>query len=116
MLSLNGRNVAVIGASRGVGRRIVEAAAEEGARVLAVARQAAPLRHLAADISGVATLANDAEAEHASGTVFDRLLPDVLVIGAGAFPPASPFHEQTWREFAVNWEADVKIAFNFCKA
>jgi hypothetical protein len=27
-----------------------------------------------------------------------------------------PLHEQSWQEFAVNWETDVKIAFYFCKA
>jgi len=116
MTTLNGRSVAVIGASRGVGRRIVEAAAEQQARVLAVARRAAPLRQLAQEIPGVETLALDATAEDAPAAVFERMAPDVLVIGAGAVPPAAPFHQQTWREFAVNWEADVKIAFNFCKA
>ena len=45
-----------------------------------------------------------------------RRTPDVLVLSAGAFPPAAPLHEQSWREFAVNWETDVKIAFHFCKA
>ncbi len=34
----------------------------------------------------------------------------------GAFPPAAPLHEQSWPEFAVNWETDVKIAFHFLKA
>src|SRR6185437_12044390 len=24
--------------------------------------------------------------------------------------------ELSWREFAVNWESDVKVAFHFCKA
>ena len=52
MPCLIGKNVAVIGASRGVGRRIVEATAEEGARVLAVSRQDEPLRQLAQEISG----------------------------------------------------------------
>ena len=116
MLSLHGKNLVVIGASRGVGRRIVEAAAEEGARVLAVARQADPLRQLAQEIPGVETLALDATGEAAPATVFERMRPDVLVISAGAFPPAGPLHLQTWREFAVNWEADVRIAFNFCQA
>jgi NAD(P)-dependent dehydrogenase (short-subunit alcohol dehydrogenase family) len=50
------------------------------------------------------------------GRVFDLLQPDVLVVCAGAFPPAAPLHEQSWQQFAVNWEADVKIAFHFCKA
>src|SRR5262249_9863991 len=48
--------------------------------------------------------------------VFDVLQPDVLVVSAGAFPPAAPLFKQSWREFAVNWETDVKIAFHFCKA
>jgi NAD(P)-dependent dehydrogenase (short-subunit alcohol dehydrogenase family) len=116
MLALHGKNVVVIGGSRGVGRRIVEAVAEEGARVMAVARQAAPLRQLAQETPGVDTLALDATAEEAPATVFERMRPDILVIGAGAFPSAAPLHLQTWREFAVNWEADVKITFNFCQA
>jgi NAD(P)-dependent dehydrogenase (short-subunit alcohol dehydrogenase family) len=44
------------------------------------------------------------------------LQPDILVVGGGAFPPAAPLHEQSWHEFAVNWESDVEIAFHFCKA
>ena len=39
MLSLTGKTMAVIGGSRGVGRRIVEVGIRSGARVLAVARQ-----------------------------------------------------------------------------
>jgi NAD(P)-dependent dehydrogenase (short-subunit alcohol dehydrogenase family) len=35
---------------------------------------------------------------------------------AGAFPPAAALHQQSWQEFAVNWDTDVKIAFHFCKA
>ena len=44
------------------------------------------------------------------------LQPDVLVLSAGAFPPAAPLHEQNWQQFRVNWETDVKMAFHFCKA
>jgi hypothetical protein len=40
----------------------------------------------------------------------------ILVVYAGAFPPAAPIHQQSWQEFAVNWETDVKIAFHFSKA
>ncbi len=42
--------------------------------------------------------------------------PDILVLCGGAFPPAAPLHQLSWQEFAVNWETDVKIAFEFCKA
>ena len=116
MLPLEGKNTVVIGGSRGVGRRIVEATARNGARVLAVARQEGPLRQLAQEVAGTDVLALDATDEGAPSKVFDVLLPDVLVLCAGAFPPVAPLHEQTWREFAVNWETDVKIAFHFCKA
>ena len=116
MLPLTGKNVVVIGGSRGVGRRIVEAAARNGARVLAVARKEGPLRQLAGEVSGTEVLSLDATDEGTPSKVFDRLQPDILVLCGGAFPPLAPLHEQSWHEFAVNWESDVKIAFHFFKA
>lgn len=116
MLSLTGKNVVVIGGSRGVGRQVVETAVRSGARVLAVARQKGPLAQLANDLPGVEILPLDATHDGAPDKVFDTLVPDILVVGAGVFPPAAPLHEQTWEEFKVNWETDVRIAFNFCKA
>ncbi len=116
MRQLAGKNIVVIGGSRGVGRRIVEASAGNGARVLAVARQEGALRRLAEEVSGVDILSCDARSEEAPKQVFDVRHPDVLVIGGGVFPPTGPFHELSWQDFAVNWEADVRIAFNFCKA
>ena len=116
MLPLTGNNMVVIGGSRGVGRRIVEAAIRNGARVLAVARRELPLRQLAQEVAGTEVLSLDATDEGAPSKVFDVLQPDILVLCAGAFPPAAPLHEQSWQEFAVNWETDVKIAFHFCKA
>ena len=86
------------------------------ARVLAVAREELPLRQLAQAAAGTEVLSLDATDEGAPSKVFDVLQPDILVLCAGAFPPAAPLHEQSWREFAVNWETDVKIAFHFCKA
>jgi NAD(P)-dependent dehydrogenase (short-subunit alcohol dehydrogenase family) len=116
MLPLTGKNMVVIGGSRGVGRRIVEAAIRNGARVLAVARQEGALRQLAQEVSDAEVLSLDATDEGAPAKVFDVLRPDILVLCAGAFPPAAPLHEQSWQEFAVNWETDVKITFHFCKA
>lgn len=116
MGSLTGKNVVVIGGSRGVGRRIVEAAASNGAKVLAVARQETALRELAKDVHGVDVLALDATQEDAPSRVFAALRPDILVLCAGALPPVLPLHEQTWQQFAVNWETDVKMTFHFCKA
>lgn len=116
MLSLRDKNMVVIGGSRGVGRRIVEAGVREGARVLAVARQEESLRQLAREVPGTEVLPLDAKEEGTPAKVFDALLPDILVVGGGASPPFAPLHEQSWQEFAVNWENDVKIAFHFCTA
>jgi NAD(P)-dependent dehydrogenase (short-subunit alcohol dehydrogenase family) len=116
MLPLTGKNVVVIGGSRGVGRRIVEAAVRNGACALAVARHERALRQLAEEVPGTQVLALDAADEGAPGKVFHVVWPDILVLCAGAFPPAAPLHEQSWQQFAVNWETDVKIAFYFCKA
>jgi len=116
MLPLTGKNVVVIGGSRGVGRQVAGAAIRNGARVLAVARQEGPLRQLAKEVLGTEILSLDATDDGAPAKVFDSLKPDVLVVAAGALPPTAPLHMQSWREFKVNWETDVKIAFNFCKA
>src|SRR5215467_1357267 len=116
MLSLAGKTMVVIGGSRGVGRQIVEAGIRNGARVLAVARDEGRLARLAREVPGTETLLLDARDEAAPAKVFGVLKPDILVVAAGAFPPAAPLHEQNWHEFAVNWESDVKIAFHFLKA
>ena len=38
------------------------------------------------------------------------------LICAGALAPSAPVHEQSWEDFAINWETDVKARFLFCKA
>jgi NAD(P)-dependent dehydrogenase (short-subunit alcohol dehydrogenase family) len=116
MVSLTGKNVVVIGGSRGVGRRIVEAAHRNGAQVLAVARQEEPLKQLAREVEGVRILALDGTDEGAPAKAFGVLQPDILVLCGGALPPAGPLHQQSWQQFAVNWNTDVKMAFHFLKA
>jgi NAD(P)-dependent dehydrogenase (short-subunit alcohol dehydrogenase family) len=116
MVSLSGKKMVVIGGSRGIGRRVAEAGICNGAHVLAVARQKGPLEQLAREVQGVTILDLDATEEAAPSKVFDVVEPDILVLGGGVFPPAVPLYEQSWQEFAVNWESDVKIAFHFCKA
>ena len=114
--TLQGRNIAVVGATGGVGREVVRMGLAAGARVLAVARGQARLAQLEGDFPGVQTLALDAAREDAPARVFEALRPDVLVIAAGALPPAAPLHQLGWREFAGNWEADAQMTFHFCKA
>src|SRR3954454_5361300 len=110
-----GKRVVVLGASRGIGREIVQRASAEGAKVLAVARQARGLAELAKTMSGVDTLALDAASEDAPLRVFRKARPDLLVICGGATPPVRPIPELAWSEFGVNWEVDAKMAFLFCR-
>ena len=115
MFRLAGKTMVVIGGSRGVGRRVAEYSARQGAQVLAVARREAALRQLAQDLPGIKVLALDATLPNAPSKVFEVLVPDILVLSGGAIPMAAPLHEQSWQDFTVNWESDVKIAFHFCK-
>jgi NAD(P)-dependent dehydrogenase (short-subunit alcohol dehydrogenase family) len=113
---LRGKHVVVIGASRGLGRTIVAAAHAQGARVLAVARQAAELARLTEELSGVQVLALDATSESAPAKVFATLSPDIVVVCAGAIPHMAPLGEQRWEHFSRNWNSDVKLSLLFCQA
>jgi NAD(P)-dependent dehydrogenase (short-subunit alcohol dehydrogenase family) len=115
MVTLAGKNVVVVGASRGVGRAIVRRMAAEGAQVLAVGRTPEPLDRLANEVSGTKTLAVDAASDGAPSRVFAALRPDVVILCAGARPPGRPIHELTWEQFSVNWETDVRMSFSFCR-
>ena len=112
---LRDKCVVVLGASRGVGRAIVQRALTEGAQVLAVARQARGLAELAKQARGIDTLALDAASEAAPLKVLRKAKPDLLVICGGATPPTRPMSELSWAEFGINWEVDAKMAFLFCR-
>ena len=96
MSLLTGKKMVVIGGSRGVGRRIVEAGLRQGASVLAVARQEDRLRQLAQVVPCVDVLAMDASDDTAPGRTFGAMRPDILVLCAGAVPPAARIHQQSW--------------------
>ena len=87
---LQGKRVVVLGASRGIGREIVQRASAEGAKVLAVARQAPGLAEVAKTKPGVETLALDAASDDAPRKIFRKARPDLLVICGGATPPGPP--------------------------
>lgn len=112
----HGKNVVVIGGSRGLGHAIVAAAHTEGAQVLAVARQEEPLVKLAEEFPGIHVLALDATSESSPTRVFATLSPDILVICAGAIPHTAPLGEQSWEQFSRNWQSDVKMSFLFSRA
>ncbi len=116
MSSLAGKRVVVVGGSQGLGRELVAAARAEGALVLAVARRPGPLAELARDEPGTSTQSIDATGDDAPDLVFASAAPDVLVICGGAHPTMAPVHEQTWQQFSINWNSDVKVSFGFCTA
>lgn len=116
MGSLQGQNVVVIGGSQGVGRSIVEAAHREGATVLAVARGQIALLQLTSALPGLKILMADATEDASPAQVFDVLMPDVLVICAGALAASTPIQDQSWQDFSSNWETDVRASFLFCQA
>ena len=113
---LRSKKVVVVGASRGLGRAIVEGAYAEGAQVLAVARTAAELARISEELPGVQVLELDATSDDAPARVFATLVPDVLVICAGATPHMAPLGEQSWEQFSRNWNTDVKISLLFAQA
>lgn len=113
---LHNKNVVVIGSSRGLGRAIVAATHAEGARVLAVARQEQSLKQLVDEFPGIQMLALDATSESAPTKVFETLVPDVLVVCAGAIPHTAPLIEQNWEQFSRNWNSDVKMSLLFSQA
>ena len=112
--TLRGRNVVVLGASRGIGRETVRRAFLEGACVLAVARGSDGLQQLQNEMPGIQTLALDGTADHAPRRVFETLSPDVVVVCGGAIPTPGPVHNLSWNEFATAWQTDVKMSFLFC--
>lgn len=116
MLPLQGKKIAVVGASRGVGRAVARSALNKGAEVLAIARGRDGLSELKASLPELDVFALDAASEDAPDTLFGAITPDVLVLSLGAIPPTRPVQELSWPDFSVNWSTDVKASFLFCKA
>jgi NADP-dependent 3-hydroxy acid dehydrogenase YdfG len=88
--ALAGRTALVTGASRGIGRRVVEALADEGVRVWCLARSAKDVRALAAEVGGealVVDLLDDAATWEALDGMVETLggAPDIVVNSAGVF-------------------------------
>ena len=112
---LSGRTTVVVGASRGLGRGIASAFAEASAPVVAVARTGSALTELATTNPNIRTEVADAADEGVAWNLLDQYDPEVVILVAGATPVMRPFHHQTWETFSVNWNTDVKIAFNWLR-
>jgi NAD(P)-dependent dehydrogenase (short-subunit alcohol dehydrogenase family) len=107
-MHLDGKQAIVTGASRGIGRAIVEALAEEGVAVLAAARHVADLpagvHGIAVDLS---TAAGASELVAAAAELFDGGL-DVLVNNVGAVHPRTGGFRSVSDE---EWLATITLDF-----
>jgi 3-oxoacyl-[acyl-carrier protein] reductase len=101
----------VVGASRGLGRRIAADLAQAGAQVVAVSRSATDLPGAGDDGGAIEREIADAADPTLPARLLDHYEPDMLVLVAGAPVHMRPLQEQSWETFSVNWETDVRIAF-----
>jgi 3-oxoacyl-[acyl-carrier protein] reductase len=110
MGDLSKNTTIVVGASRGLGRGITTALAAAGASVVAVSRTATefPEPTIHAEVADAADATLPAR-------LLDRYEPEALILVAGATPHMRPLQEQTWDTFAVNWETDVRITFQWLR-
>ena len=106
----------VVGASRGLGRGIAAALANDGGPVVAVARDGAALEDLAAGTPGVVPETADAADPAVAARLFRTHDPRTVVLVAGASPTMAPLQQQTWETFSANWHADVQITFHWVRA
>ena len=114
MSDLSDKTTIVVGASRGLGHGIATAFAEAGAPVVAVSRSAAEFPEPGGFGSIRAEIADAGDAA-VPADLLDRYDPRAVIVVAGANPHMLPLQEQTWETFSVNWEADVRIAFQWLR-
>jgi NAD(P)-dependent dehydrogenase (short-subunit alcohol dehydrogenase family) len=112
---LAGKKAVVVGASRGLGRGVAEAMRAADASVVAIARDRAGLEELAGTDPSIEIVVADAADPVVAGNVIDSHDPDILAVVAGASPLLRPIHHQTWETFSLNWQVDVRVAFNWLR-
>jgi NAD(P)-dependent dehydrogenase (short-subunit alcohol dehydrogenase family) len=106
----------VTGASRGFGRAIASALHAEGAKVVAVARNAELLSSLRDELGDRLTpVVADAADPVVAGALIEQHQPDTLVLNAGAAPLLRPLQQHTWETFSRTWDVDVRHAFHWIR-
>jgi NAD(P)-dependent dehydrogenase (short-subunit alcohol dehydrogenase family) len=106
MENLRGKRAIITGGIQGLGLAIVEALTAQDVKVVAIARDRT--KFTAAEKTGARMIAGDAT----DGNLMNRLVaeeqPDILVLNAGARLPMKAIDQQSWDEFSVVWNTDVK--------
>ncbi len=105
MGTLDGRTALVTGGGRGIGRAIVIALAEAGARVGVLARSAAEVEAVAAEVDGVPVPADVTDGAAVRAAVEQLGGADVLVANAGVVWPLG----RPWEVDPDGWAAAVEI-------
>jgi NAD(P)-dependent dehydrogenase (short-subunit alcohol dehydrogenase family) len=106
MQNLNGKRVLVTGGSQGLGLAMVEALVAYGANVTAMSRNRSNL--VAAEELGASVIAGDATDAALMNSLVRDESPDVLILNAGTRLPIKPIDQQSWDEFSIVWNTDVK--------
>jgi len=111
-----GSTALVTGASRGFGRAIASALHAEGAKVVAVARNAELLSSLRDELGDtLIPVVADAADPVVAGVLIEQHQPDTLVLNAGAAPLLRPLQRHTWETFSRTWDVDVRHAFHWLR-
>ncbi len=106
MQNLNGKRVVVTGGSQGLGLAMVEALVAGGANVTAVSRDRSNL--VAAEKVGASVIAGDATDATLMNSVVRDERPDALILNAGTRLSVKTIDKQSWDEFSIVWNTDVK--------
>ncbi|MGE0880413.1 MAG: SDR family NAD(P)-dependent oxidoreductase [Acidimicrobiia bacterium] len=114
MLRLDGRAYIVIGAGQGMGRQSAHALASQGAKVLCVDIDETRAKEVAAEIDGIALVADatkSADAAHIVATAlreFGQLNGIVDVVGMARYGPLVDMSDEDW-----DWCHDIVIRHAF---
>jgi hypothetical protein len=109
------KTILVTGGSRGLGLGIVEVLAEQGAKLIVVARGRPDLAAVAQRLD-VATISADIREEAAATRILAEVRPDILVLNAGATPRMGRLDQLSWADFSATWETDVKAGLYWLQA
>lgn len=107
--------ILVVGASRGLGRAVAARLAQDGHRVLAMARDADALRSLAAEHGNITPVVGDATDPTTATRVMGTHRPRSLVLVAGAQPTMRPLRDYDWDRFQAPFQTDTRLTFEFLR-